>query len=109
MPAVALKEGKVFVKRKHELDDLLKQLDRVTPEAIDLLAETMQDVKQAIKVRIACADKLIDYKVKVSEAINADDLKRAVAEIKATGLKTPLVPEDKPSAPRLDMHTIQKV
>lgn len=109
MPAVALKEGKVFVKRKHELDDLLKQLDRVTPEAIDLLADTMQDIKQTIKVRIACADKLIDYKVKVSEAINADDLKRAVAEIKATGLNKTLVPDNKSTAPRLDLHTIQKV
>lgn len=109
---VALKAGQVFVKKKHELSDLLKQLDAVTPEAVDLLVETMQNVKVETKVRVACADKLLDYKIKVSEAINKDELNRQIAEIKANGLKTPLVPEDgpgKPAAPRLDMHNIQEV
>lgn len=108
--AVALKAGQVFVKKRHELDDLLKHLDKVTLEAVDFLVETMHDVNQERKVRVACADKLIDYKINISEAISKDELTRQIAEIKATGLKTPLVEEGtKPSAPRLDMHTIQSV
>jgi hypothetical protein len=111
MATIALKAGAVFLKRKHELDDLLKQLDRVTPEAVDLLVDTMNNPKEAVKVRVACADKLLDYKIKVSEAINKDELTRQIAEIKASGLKTPLVGDDvpKPAAPRLDMNNIQEV
>lgn len=109
--AVALREGQIFVKKKHELTDLLKQLDRVTPDAVDFLVEQMNDKNNPVRVRVACADKLIDYKISVSEAINKDELTRQIAEIKTTGPKTPLVPEGggKPSAPRLDMGTIQNV
>lgn len=109
--SVALKPGQVFVKRKHELDDLLKRLDKVTPEAVELLAEKMMDERVGIKERIKCADLLINYKISVSEAINKDELTRQIAEIKATGLKTPLVGNESPkaSAPRLDMNTIQSV
>lgn len=108
---VALKEGQIFVKRKHELADLLKQLDRVTPDAVEFLVETMNDTKVERKVRVACADKLLDFKVKVSEAINKDELTRQIAEIKVNGPKTPLVQDNtpKPGAPRLDMHNIQQV
>jgi hypothetical protein len=88
-------------------------LDKVTPEAVELLAFTMNDEKAPLKERVKCASKLLDYKITVSEAINKDDLSRTVAEIKASGLKTPLVPDNggpkKPSAPRLDMTTIQSV
>lgn len=109
--AVALREGQVFVKKKHELDDLLKQLNRVTSDAVDFLVDQMNNVDNAVRVRIACADKLIDYKISVSEAINKDELTRQIAEIKTTGPKTPLVGDgpSKPSAPRLDMSTIQSV
>jgi hypothetical protein len=112
MSVVALKAGQMFIKRKHELTDLLKQLDSVTPEAVDLLAETMRNEKVGLKERLKCADILIDYKIAVSEAINKDELTRQIAEIKATGPKTPLVPatgNTKPTGPRLDMTTIQKV
>lgn len=111
MAAVALKEGQIFVKRKHELADLLKQLDKVTPDAVELIAETMNDENQTTKTRLECAKALIDYKVRVTDQINKDDLTRQIAEIRATGLKTPLVPDDtrKPAAPRLDMNNIQSV
>lgn len=108
--AVALREGQIFVKKKHELDDLLKQLNRVTPDAVDFLVDQMNDKNNPVRVRVACADKLIDYKISVSEAINKDELTRQVAEIKASGPKFPLVGDTpKPSAPRLDMGTIQSV
>jgi hypothetical protein len=109
MSVVALKPGQIFVKRKHELSDLLKQLDSVTPEAVDLLVDTMRNDKVELKERLKCADKIVDYKIAVSEAINKDELTRQIAEVKATGLKQPLVPDGKPSAPRLDMNNIQKV
>lgn len=110
--AVALKEGAVFVRKKHELTDLAKRLDTVSIEAVDLIAETMADVNVPKKERLRCAETLIDLKIRITDQINKDELTRQIAEIKAKGLSTPLVPGDgqpKPSAPRLDMNTIQKV
>lgn len=110
--AVALKEGTIFIRKKHELTDISKKLDTVTDEAIDLLAETMRDDKASRKERLECARDILDYKVSIADQINKDELNRQIAEIKAKGLSTPLVPADgtpKPSAPRLDMQTIQKV
>lgn len=112
MAAVALKEGTTFVRKKHELADLAKKLDTVTTDAIDLIADTMNDEKLSRKERLHCAEVLIDYKIRITDQINKDELVRQVAELKANGLKTPLVPEGgqaKPSAPRLDMNNIQKV
>lgn len=110
--AVALKEGTIFVRKKHELTDLSKKLDTVTEDAIDLIADVMRDEKCTRKERLECARTLIDYKVSITDQISKDELNRQIAEIKAKGLSTPLVSgegEKKPSAPRLDMHNIQKV
>jgi len=110
MAAVALKPGQMFIKRKHELSDLLKQLDTVTPEAVDFLVATMRNEKIDMKERLKCADKLVDYKISVSEAINKDDFARQIADFKASGPKTPLVADGtKQAAPRLDMNNIQEV
>lgn len=112
MAALALKEGPIFAKKKHELDDLLKQLNKVTPEAVELLVSTMNNEKVPMKERVKCADKLLGYKITVSEAINKDELNRTIAEIKVNGLRRPLVPDGsagRPSAPRLDMNNIQEV
>jgi hypothetical protein len=111
--AVALREGQIFVKKKHELADLAKSLDKVTPDAIDLMASSMMDEENVpLKERLKLAESLIDIKIRITDQINKDELNRQIAEIKAKGVSTPLVPGDdkpKPGAPRLDMNTIQQV
>jgi hypothetical protein len=111
---VALKEGQVFVKRKHELADLLKQVEKGSKDAVELIVETMNatDEKVSLKTRLECAKALLDLQIKVSDTISRDELTRQIAEIKAQGLKIPLVPDDdddKPKPPRLDMANIQSV
>ena len=108
--AVALKEGQVFVKRKHELADLFKKLDKASAEALDLLLEIMNDPKETRKNRSDCARVVLDYTVRVADQMDKSELTRQIAEIKVNGKSTPLVPEDeKPKAPMLDMSTIQSV
>jgi hypothetical protein len=110
MPA-ALKEGQIFVKKKHELADLMKQLDRITPDAIEELGNALTNDKLPLKDRLRIAEVVIDMKIRVADQISKDELTRQIAEIKATGLKTPLVDNDtpKPSGPRLELGTIQSV
>jgi len=111
--AVVLREGQMFVKKKHELADLAKQLGRITPAAIDLMASKMEDEENVpLKERLKLAEAIIDLQIRITDQINKDELNRLIAEMRATGPKTPLIPGDedkKPSAPRLDMHTIQEV
>ena len=111
--AVALREGQIFVKKKHELADMAKQLDKVTPDAIELMASKMLDEENVpLKDRLKLAEALVDLKIRITDQINKDEMTRQIAEIKANGISTPLVPGDpekKPGAPRLDMNTIQSV
>lgn len=110
---VALREGQIFVKKKHELADMAKQLDKVTPDAIELMATKMLDEENVpLKDRLKLAEALVDMKIRVTDQINKDEITRQIAEIKARGVSTPLVPgeqEKKPGPPRLEMNTIQKV
>lgn len=111
--AAALKEGQIFIKKKHELADLMKQLDKITPDALSLLADaiTDEDNKLTLKERLKLAETVIEMKIRVADIIDKSELTRQVAEIKVSGLKTPLVLDDtpKPGAPRLELHTIQEV
>lgn len=112
MTAVALREGSIFIKKKHELDPLLKEVEKGGKGAVALLIATMEDDKLPLKVRLDAGNKLLDYQIQIADIISRDSLVRQVAEIKATGLKTPLeqVPGNgKPLPPRLDMNNIQDV
>lgn len=102
----------VFVKKKHELADLLKSLEKATPAAVELIVETMNNTQTEPKLKVACATALIDMQLKVSAEISRDGLTRQIAEIKAKGLSTPLELEQggkKPLPPRHDFTTIQEV
>jgi hypothetical protein len=111
--SLVLKEGQIFVKKKHELADLAKQLGKITPAAIELMASKMEDDDVPLKERLKLAESIVDLKIRITDQINKDELNRLIAEIRANGPKTPLIPGDpdgekKPGAPRLDMHTIQE-
>lgn len=104
-----------FIKRKHELDLVYKQVESGSKEAIQLLIDTMNstDEKVSLKIKLECADKLISYQVKIADIISKDQLVRQIADFKSKG--NPIVIEQgegKPSqrqAPRLDLMNVQHV
>lgn len=104
-------EVPVFVKKRHELATLLKQLEFGSQDAVELLIATVGNVEAGLKMQVECAKVLIDMQVKVSAEISRDQLVRQIAEIKAKGLSTPLELEGggKRLPPKLDLTTIQKV
>lgn len=109
--AVAV-EVPTFVKRKHELTELYKSLERATPQAVELLVEDMNNPDLPRKERRAAAEKLIDLQVKVSDVMSKDSLMRQVAEARVNGYVPKLDATgggQKPQGPSLDFGTIQEV
>lgn len=105
-------EVPVFIKRVHELAGVLKLIETGSRDAVDLLVNTMnsKDDTISIRMKVDCAQKLLDLQVKIADTISKDQFMRQIAEVKIKGMSQPLeVGEDKPSAPRLDMKTIQIV
>lgn len=107
--AVEMVEQPVFIKKTHELASLLKKIKQGSAKAVDMLIETMEDEEVETKVRVACAQSLIEYEVKITDQINKDQLTRQVAEIKVKGLVTPLGAGDKPLPPVVNFSQIQEV
>jgi hypothetical protein len=102
----------VFLKKRHELEGVLKKLEDVSEEAIDVIVNTMRSTESTPKMKTDCAEVLLGFQIKVSETISKDQLTRQIAEVKAKGLSTPLelAPGEKRQLPpRLDMRTIQSV
>ena len=107
-------EQPLFVKKKHELASLLKEIEKGSSEAVDLLVCTMNSDgdKVDLKTKLECAKILLDLQIKVSSEISKDQLTRQIAEIKVKGLSTPLELEPgqkKRLPPTTDFSTIQLV
>ena len=73
-----------FLKKKHELSALSKQLDKEAQYALSYLAEVAKDIKADPSERIACAKFLVATSVEVQKEINKDTLTRMMAEFKRT-------------------------
>ncbi len=105
----------VFVKKKHELDKLLKQIERASPEAVELIVATMTNNDKesgiSLKTKLECAKLLIEMQLKVASEISKDNLTRQIAEIKAKGLPPPGlgVQDASRKAPALNFNDIQEV
>jgi len=106
---IATVEQPLFIKKRHELAALLKRVQNGSAKAVDLLIYTMENENTEPKLRVACAQSLIEYEVKITDQINKDQLTRQIAEIKAKGIVTPLTAEEKALPPKTDFTTIQEV
>jgi hypothetical protein len=107
-------EKPLFVKKTHELTPLLKRIQAGSAQAVDLLIDTMNrpDDEVGIKLKVQCAEALVDMEVKISDQISKDQLTRQIAEIKAKGFSQPLdqLPgEPRRLPPKTDYSTIQEV
>lgn len=113
MSQITVVEKPVFVKDKHELAKLLKSLTAATPKAVELLVATMNNESEAVttKMRLDCANALIELQIKVATEVSRDSLSRQIAEIKVNGLSRPLEQESEPKKlpPKRDFTTVQEV
>jgi GTPase Era involved in 16S rRNA processing len=109
---VVVADKPVFVKKKHELADLLKRVQAGSAQAVDLIVETMNaEEGVSLKTKLECAKLLLDIEIKVSAEISRDQLTRQIAEIKATGV-VPMggsTVGNTRQAPKIDFSSVQKV
>lgn len=102
-----------FIKKKHELAGLLTAIEAGSKDAVALLVKTMNAEEEegvSLKVKLECANALIDLQVRIAAEISKDQLTRQVAEIKAKGLlASPGDGEPKRKPPITDFGTIQEV
>lgn len=111
MSTLTAVEVPVFIKRKHELANLLKALEKGSVDAVDLIVSTMNSTSEdvTLKMKFECAKSLLDLQIKVAAEISKDSLVRQIAEIKAKGLSRPLELQEGRTAPMIDFNTIQEI
>lgn len=100
-----------FIKRNHELQGLLNDLNSASPEALRVIKEIMNNKKSDDKLRLACADKILNFQVSVAGQINSETVQRQVAEIKFNRGPMPLGGEarDVDNTPVIDFNTIRTI
>ena len=103
-----VEEEMSFIKKRHELDKLLKTLTKASDSAVETLIRLMEDDKTDDKIKMDCAVKLIGFQTEVVKDINADSIQRLVAELKLVRAPSKSLVEQ-PNRPRIDFNTIQTV
>jgi hypothetical protein len=101
-----------FLKKTHELQAMLKALDKGSKDAVELLVRTMNDEKQDLKIRLDCAKTVISSNASVAAQVSADSMSRLIAEIKVKpggASKTLTLEDGKPKTPLLDFSTIREI
>lgn len=71
-----------FIRRKGELDKLLKKADKLSIEALEYLDAVMKDEKADPKLRVQCAREIISVNIETAKISNNDKLQRLAFEIK---------------------------
>ena len=71
-----------FIRRKGELDKLLKKVDKLSIEALEYLDTVMKDEKADPKLRVQCAREIIAVNIETAKISNNDKLQRLAFEIK---------------------------
>lgn len=110
--AYAPKKAKALVRNKHELSKLLKQLENASADAVSILVATMNSTEESVsqKMKIDCAEALINFQISVASTISKDSLTRTVADWKMNNGAYQLVDESgKSRAPMLNFDDIQNI
>ncbi len=76
-------EAPSFIKKKHDLDGIVKKLKREVEDALEILILDMRDADG--KTNAAAAKTILDYYIKATEIRSKDEIMRLVAEHKIKG------------------------
>lgn len=80
---VEAKQQPIF-KKPHELTKFVSQLKKISKKALETLERSLDS--QDERVRIIAAKELLKFYTDAANEVNADELKRLLLEVKASGL-----------------------
>ncbi len=103
---VVTKEVPTFLKKKHELAGMLKQLENVSKEIIEDLVETTRDEKVDVKTKTNIRLDLLKLQAAIADQVSKDMMARTIAEIKVGGATRQLSAVPDSSYPELAFDTI---
>lgn len=103
-----------FIRKKHELSSLLKEIEGGSKEAVKVLVDTMKEPPEKVgyELRAKCAQTLLELNMKIGDIIAKDALTRTVAEVKLSGVNGNLGFNDGQqgrTAPKVDFFTVQEI
>lgn len=106
---VVMKDEKNFLADPIDLKKLMKDLNKSSKTAIDVLLSLMaSDVDP--KIKLTAATKLLELQVAVAKEINTDQLQRLIADVKhGAASKSSISLKDDPNRPLVDFTTIRSV
>jgi len=81
----------ISFERRNDLQKLLKQLDKLTPDSIATLVEVLQDKEADPKLRVDVAKTLLATRIAVSESISKDQLGRSIAQARLVMAAAPKI------------------
>ena len=81
---------KLTLAKKNDLVKMLKQMERLTPDAMAVMVEVLNDKEADIKIRVDIAKTLLDTRIKLSESISKDQLTRTLGEHKMRMMENPV-------------------
>lgn len=101
-------EVQSFLSTGVDLKRLLRDVSKQSKSAVEALAGLLTN--QDPKIQLAAAKALLDLNVNVASAINDDNLKRLIAEVRLNPSGTRrLVAADEDNSPLVDFSTIRSV
>lgn len=105
-------EPTTFLKKKHELDRVIKGLESGAEDAVKLLVDIVKDETLDVKFRATYAEKLLTHLASMVDQKNKDQINRMIAEIKVkpggATKQLELDEEDDNSPPILDFSTVRE-
>lgn len=97
---------KPMFKKAHELAKLVKQLNKISKKAVEVLEQGLTSDDE--RVRMIAAEKLLKFYMDSAEAQRADEIKAMLLDIKVNGLIGNGSTADDDSTPALDFDNISE-
>lgn len=97
---------KPMFKKAHELAKLVKQLNKISKKAVEVLEQGL--TSQDERVRMIAAEKLLKFYMDSAEAQRADEIKAMLLDIKVNGLIGNGSTADDDDSPALDFDNISE-
>ena len=106
---VTVKKSSGFIKRKGSFDAIVKKLQKISIDAIEMLETTMNEKDCDPKLKIACATKLLEFYTTTLKQQNDDEVNRLQLEYKHGNPPNKSLETKEDNIPQIDFDTVSYI